>query len=69
MTEIRQSSRSVLLAYSLTLAAMRAFAGNSILCRMALFDTAIDAARFTNIRLLSGALAIALRGGSRTKAS
>ena len=60
MTEIRQSSRSVLLVNSLTLAAMLAFAGNSILCRMALFDTAIDAASFTNIRLLSGALTLLL---------
>ena len=35
--------------------AMLAFAGNSLLCRMALKHTAIDAATFTAIRLLSGA--------------
>ena len=35
--------------------AMLAFAGNSLLCRMALRHTAIDAASFTAIRLLSGA--------------
>ena len=35
--------------------AMLAFAGNSLLCRMALKHTAIDAASFTTIRLLSGA--------------
>jgi drug/metabolite transporter (DMT)-like permease len=35
--------------------AMLAFAGNSLLCRMALKHTAIDAASFTSIRLLSGA--------------
>jgi drug/metabolite transporter (DMT)-like permease len=35
--------------------AMLAFAGNSLLCRMALRHTAIDAASFTTIRLLSGA--------------
>ena len=35
--------------------AMLAFAGNSLLCRMALKHTAIDAASFTAIRLLSGA--------------
>ena len=37
---------------------MLAFAGNSILCRMALLDGAIDAASFSNIRLLSGALTL-----------
>ncbi|KAF0097772.1 MAG: hypothetical protein FD144_4845 [Rhodospirillaceae bacterium] len=36
--------------------AMLAFAGNSLLCRVALRDTAIDAASFTSIRLASGAL-------------
>ena len=35
--------------------AMLAFAGNSLLCRIALKHTAIDAASFTAIRLLSGA--------------
>lgn len=39
---------------ALTLA-MIAFAGNSILCRIALKDTGIDAASFTSIRLASGA--------------
>jgi drug/metabolite transporter (DMT)-like permease len=35
--------------------AMAAFAGNSLLCRLALKHTAIDAASFTTLRLLSGA--------------
>jgi drug/metabolite transporter (DMT)-like permease len=35
--------------------AMLAFAGNSLLCRLALKHTSIDAATFTTIRLLSGA--------------
>ena len=35
--------------------AMAAFAGNSLLCRMALKHTAIDAASFTAVRLVSGA--------------
>jgi drug/metabolite transporter (DMT)-like permease len=39
---------------------MLAFAGNSILCRMALRDGAIDPASFTSIRLLSGAIALLL---------
>lgn len=39
----------------LTALAMSAFAGNSILCRIALKHTGIDAASFTSIRLVSGA--------------
>lgn len=40
---------------ALTAMAMVAFAGNSLLCRVALERTAIDAASFTAIRLASGA--------------
>lgn len=40
----------------LTLIAMIAFAGNSLLCRLALKNTNIDAASFTFIRLFSGAV-------------
>ena len=40
----------------LTVFAMLAFASNSLLCRVALRDTTIDAATFTAIRLASGAL-------------
>lgn len=39
---------------------MLAFAGNSILCRMALADGAIDPASFTAVRLAAGALTLAL---------
>lgn len=42
----------------LTAGAMAAFAGNSLLCRMALKETGIDAASFTAIRLISGALVL-----------
>ncbi|MEJ2553515.1 MAG: DMT family transporter [Gammaproteobacteria bacterium] len=42
----------------LTLLAMIAFAGNSLLCRAALKHTAIDAASFTTIRLISGAVTL-----------
>ena len=42
----------------LTLVALVAFAGNSLLCRAALRDTGIDAASFTAIRIASGALAL-----------
>ena len=51
----------------LTLLAMLAFAANSLLCRLALKDAHIDAASFTALRLVSGALVLAmivrLRGG------
>ena len=40
----------------LTSLAMTAFAANSLLCRVALRETRIDAASFTTIRLISGAL-------------
>ena len=40
----------------LTVLAMLAFAGNSLLCRVALKETAVDAVSFTAIRLASGAL-------------
>ena len=39
----------------LTSLTMIAFAGNSLLCRIALTHTSIDAASFTTIRLISGA--------------
>ena len=51
----------------LTGLAMTAFAGNSLLCRLALKDTRIDAATFTSVRLISGALVlwliVRMRGG------
>lgn len=47
---------SLIRVYLLTLLAMTAFAGNSLLCRAALKHTSIDAASFTTIRLISGAL-------------
>lgn len=42
----------------LTALAMLAFAGNSILCRIALRDTAIDPASFTGLRIVAGALTL-----------
>ncbi len=47
--------------------AMLAFAGNSILCRMALADGTIDPASFTAIRLLSGAVVLLLILGGAGK--
>lgn len=43
-----------------TTLAMLAFAGNSVLCRVALRDSQLDPASFTAIRLASGALALCL---------
>ncbi len=55
---------------ALTSLAMIAFAGNSLLCRIALKDTSIDAASFTTIRLASGAmmlwLVVRMRRGTYT---
>jgi drug/metabolite transporter (DMT)-like permease len=52
-----------------TVLALLAFAGNSLLCRAALAHTRIDAASFTTVRLLSGAivlwLLVRLRTGAR----
>lgn len=45
---------------ALCAAALVAFAANSILCRLALGAGAIDAASYTGVRLLSGALVLAL---------
>lgn len=44
--------------FVLTLLAMIAFAGNSLLCRAALKHSGIDAATFTFIRIFSGAAAL-----------
>ncbi|MBF2046992.1 MAG: DMT family transporter [Elainella sp. C42_A2020_010] len=55
----------------LTTLAMVAFAGNSLLCRIALKHTDIDATSFTAIRLIAGALMLGLiihlRGGRISK--
>lgn len=50
------SARIVLL----TSMAMLAFAANSLLCRLALLQSSIDPASFSSVRLVSGALALAL---------
>jgi drug/metabolite transporter (DMT)-like permease len=56
---------STLRLFSLTLLTMIAFAANSVLCRLALKHTAIDAATFTAVRVGSGALALGLIVGRR----
>jgi drug/metabolite transporter (DMT)-like permease len=63
------ASGTFIRAAAYTSAAMLAFAGNSIICRMALADEAIDPASFTALRLVSGAVALLLivagSGGDR----
>ena len=44
----------------LTVVAMIAFAANSLLCRLALGDQQIDAASFTTVRVISGAITLSL---------
>ena len=56
---MRDNSGSTLQTAFLTAAAMLAFAGNSVLCRMALGQELIDAASFTTIRILAGAVTLA----------
>jgi len=55
--------------FVLVVLTMIAFAGNSLLCRAALKATRIDAATFTTVRIVSGALAlwliVRLRDGAR----
>ncbi len=62
---------SLLRALLLAALAMLAFAGNSLLCRLALKSGSIDAASFTSVRLLSGAVVLALivrvRSGAMSK--
>lgn len=58
MTIIRPAQMSGPRIALLTALALTAFAGNSLLCRLALQQTTIDAASFTAIRLISGALVL-----------
>jgi drug/metabolite transporter (DMT)-like permease len=61
---LAMDARTVLL----TAASLVCFAGNSLLCRMALAERQIDAASFTGIRIASGALALALLAVRRPRA-
>jgi len=68
----RELARVTTRTLLLTALAMLAFAGNSLLCRVALRDTSIDPASFTALRLLAGALVLwlllRLRPGTSTPA-
>jgi len=54
--------------FTLVVLAMLAFAGNSLLCRLALRETPIDAVTFTSVRLVSGALVLWLIASLRRAA-
>lgn len=54
-------------AFLLTAVAMVAFAGNSILCRLALGAQRIDAGTFSSVRIVSGALVLWLIVSLRTR--
>jgi drug/metabolite transporter (DMT)-like permease len=56
MSAVAQASTARTIA--LTALAMLAFAANSLLCRLALQQQAIDAASFASVRLVSGALVL-----------
>jgi drug/metabolite transporter (DMT)-like permease len=63
---------SAIRLFVLTLLAMLAFAGNSLLCRAALSQTNIDAASFTSIRMFAGAVTLWMvvmlfRAGGQTR--
>jgi len=53
----------------LTAAALVAFAGNSVLCRLALGEGSIDAASFSTLRLASGAAVLLVAGLGRPRTS
>ena len=59
MSEVRRAP-STLQTVALTAVAMVAFAANSLLCRLALQQRGIDPASFGSIRLVSGAITLAL---------
>lgn len=60
MTSKPTSDTSKIRVVTLTTLALIAFAGNSVLCRLALADGSIDAASFSTVRLVSGAFALLL---------
>ena len=63
------SRTPTLLLAVLALLALLAFAGNSLLCRLALKLTGIDPASLTSVRILSGALTLWLITRSRSRSA
>jgi drug/metabolite transporter (DMT)-like permease len=65
----QKRSRATMLIPSLTVLAIIAFAANSVLCRLALGNAAIDPTSYTAVRLLSGAIVLWIIALARTNAS
>ena len=63
----RKADRTRFRTAVLTALALIAFAANSVLCRLALGEATIDAASFTTIRLVSGALVLLTLAGVAAK--
>ena len=61
------ASRTTGSALALTAASMLAFAGNSVLCRLALGQGLMDAASFTTVRVLAGAALLGVLSLSITR--
>lgn len=55
---MQQRNKARMTTFSLTVLALIAFAGNSVLCRLALGEGAIDPASYTAVRFISGALTL-----------
>ena len=68
-TSAAPAVRSRLAVAALTALTMGAFAANSVLCRLALRETGIDAATFTAVRLTAGALMLWVVVRARGRAS
>lgn len=58
---------STILVSCATVAALLSFAGNSLLCRLALRGETIDAASFTGLRLLSGSVVLVIVAITRAR--
>jgi drug/metabolite transporter (DMT)-like permease len=65
-TQLSHARTTGVQLFALTVVAMLAFAANSVLCRLALKNTSIDAATFTTLRLVAGAVMLALLVSLRT---
>ncbi|MCF7352633.1 DMT family transporter [Vibrio sp. CK2-1] len=59
-TPSQSASRYPIITLTFTLCALIAFAANSVLARLALIDNNIDPLSFTSLRLLSGAIMLAV---------
>ncbi|MGV3002253.1 DMT family transporter [Vibrio sp.] len=57
---LQSASRYPIITLTFTLSALIAFAANSVLARLALIDNNIDPFSFTSLRLLSGAIMLAI---------